>query len=271
MAAVKWVDRVPTYPNRMKITPETGDPYYATVERADSPTVVGTPVNAQNLNAMQEAAGLTAHRAVYVSTAGSDSVGDGSEANPYATINKAISTIPSNLNGYTARVYIAAGTYTENVTIQNIGNGIIALTGITGDVVTIAGMVTVTNVQYMEIYNISLSIVNSYFNVVGSNVSVHTAFSARGGQFGIYATFFSSITLSNTTSINNTTANGIIATNGAMIYLERLTGSGNANLITSTRGATCSYGTNEATATNLFYTANGGRIYTGAQASAPNY
>ena len=269
--AVKWVDRVPTYPNRMKITPETGSAYYATVERADNPTVTGTPVNAQNLNAMQEAAGLTGHKAVYVATTGSDSVGDGSEANPFATINKAISTIPANLNGYTARIYIAAGTYTENVTIQNIGNGIIALTGTTGDVVTIAGMVTVTNVQYMEVYNISLTIVNSYFNVVGSNVSVHTAFSASGGQFGIYATFFSSITLSNTTSISNTIANGIIVTNGAMVYLERLTGSGNNNLITSTRGALCAYGTNEATATSLFYTANGGRIYSGAQTDVPKY
>ena len=56
--AITWVDRVPTYPNRMKITPENGgDAYYATVERADEPTVIGTPVNAANLNAMQEGGG----------------------------------------------------------------------------------------------------------------------------------------------------------------------------------------------------------------------
>lgn len=273
--AVKWVDRVPTYPNRMKITPETGSAYYATVERADSPTVVGTPVNAQNLNAMQEAAGLTAHKVVYVSTAGSNSVGDGSAANPYATINKAISTIPANLNGYTARIYIAAGTYTENVTIQNIGNGIIALTGITGDVVTIAGTVTVTNVQYMEIFNISFNIADSFFSVVGSRISIHAQFSASGGQYGVYANHGSSLMFLNTVTINNAGATAssiaVTATNCSNIYVESLLGD-NTVAFAATRGATCSYGTDGSTSSAAkFFTERGGRIYSGAQTSAPNY
>ena len=268
--AIRWVDRVPTYANRVRIVPEDGSaPYYATMERADQPTVVGTPINAANLNAMQEASGLTAHKYVYVATTGSDTTGNGSESAPYATINKALKDIPANLNGFTARVHIAAGTYAENVVIQNIGNGIIAFTGNTDDVVTISGLVTVTNVQYMEIYNVSFNIANSHFNVVGSNVSIHTKFSASGGQYGIYATFFSNIALSNVTTISNTTANGIISTNGSSIYLEHLAGSGNNNMITSTRGATCTFGKNEATATSQYYTANGGRIFSCAQTNIP--
>ncbi len=46
-------DRKPTRPNRYKITPENGGtPYYVTLERADEPTVAGTPLNAASLNAL---------------------------------------------------------------------------------------------------------------------------------------------------------------------------------------------------------------------------
>lgn len=39
-------DRIPSRPNRIKITPENGSaPYYATWERADEPIDDGTPVN----------------------------------------------------------------------------------------------------------------------------------------------------------------------------------------------------------------------------------
>ena len=42
-------DRVSTYPGRVLITPESGEPYYATLTRADNPTVEGTPLNKENL------------------------------------------------------------------------------------------------------------------------------------------------------------------------------------------------------------------------------
>lgn len=51
--AIEFIDRVPTYANRVKITPENGTPYYATMERADSPVENGTPLNAETFNAMQ--------------------------------------------------------------------------------------------------------------------------------------------------------------------------------------------------------------------------
>ena len=48
-----FVDRKPTRPNRYKVTPENGGtPYYVTIERADDPTVEGTPINAATLNAL---------------------------------------------------------------------------------------------------------------------------------------------------------------------------------------------------------------------------
>lgn len=48
-----FTDRQPTLPNRRKITPEGGAPYYATVEMADEPTVAGTPVTRAGLMAIQ--------------------------------------------------------------------------------------------------------------------------------------------------------------------------------------------------------------------------
>lgn len=38
-------DRAPTKPNRVLITPENGEPYYATMVRADEPTQEGTPLD----------------------------------------------------------------------------------------------------------------------------------------------------------------------------------------------------------------------------------
>ena len=48
-----FIDRKPTRPNRYRITPENGGTsYYVTIERADEPTVEGTPLNAATLNAL---------------------------------------------------------------------------------------------------------------------------------------------------------------------------------------------------------------------------
>lgn len=48
------VNRTPTKPNRMLITPEGGGaPYYATVVREDDPTEVGTPIDRALLMGIQ--------------------------------------------------------------------------------------------------------------------------------------------------------------------------------------------------------------------------
>ena len=52
-------DRVSTYPNRYKLNKADGTSEYVTLERADSPTQVGTPLNADTFNAMQR--GHTPH------------------------------------------------------------------------------------------------------------------------------------------------------------------------------------------------------------------
>ena len=267
--AVKWVDRVPTRANRVLVTPEDGGTsYYATITRADEPSVVGTPVNAANLNAMQDAAGLTTHKTVYVATTGSDTTGNGTQTAPFATITKALSTIPKDLNGFSATINVAAGTYSENVTIQHFGNGNLALTGLSGAAVTVTGML-IDNVKSLEINNIALNISNSFLHLIGSNVRVLSPFSASGAQYGVYASYFSNIVFTSTVTINNTTANAVISTNCSSIYIQRLLGSGNNVALASTRGAVCAYGLNESTFEILYYTADGGRVFSGSQTNIP--
>lgn len=49
---MKFVDRESRHPNRVRIVPEEGEPFYATLTRADNPTVPGTLLNAATFNEM---------------------------------------------------------------------------------------------------------------------------------------------------------------------------------------------------------------------------
>ena len=63
MASIVFVDRRAAKPNRFRLTPEGGEPYYVTLERADEPLVAGTAINAEILNklvALSENSGVLA-------------------------------------------------------------------------------------------------------------------------------------------------------------------------------------------------------------------
>ena len=47
-------DRIPTKPNRIRIIPENGEPFYAVWERADEPIEEGTPVNKYLFDSIDE-------------------------------------------------------------------------------------------------------------------------------------------------------------------------------------------------------------------------
>lgn len=47
-----FTDRVSAYPNRYILTTADGNASYVILERADEPTVVGTPLNAETFNTM---------------------------------------------------------------------------------------------------------------------------------------------------------------------------------------------------------------------------
>lgn len=64
---------------------------------------------------------------VHVATTGSDTTGNGTQANPFRTIQRAVDIIPKDLNGYRAVIEVAAGTYDEHVYISSFNGGRIAI------------------------------------------------------------------------------------------------------------------------------------------------
>jgi len=60
---------------------------------------------------------------LYVATTGSDTSGNGTSNNPFATIQYALDIIPKDLGGYTATINIADGTYNEIVYIYGYHSG----------------------------------------------------------------------------------------------------------------------------------------------------
>ncbi|WP_097005579.1 hypothetical protein [Lacrimispora amygdalina] len=79
------------------------------------------------LNSDLQALSLYSDVSYYVATTGSDTIGDGSETSPYASITKALSVVPKDLSGCKATIFISDGTYNENITIRGFDNGQLVL------------------------------------------------------------------------------------------------------------------------------------------------
>ncbi|WP_367569028.1 hypothetical protein [Lacrimispora sp.] len=72
---------------------------------------------------------LEADVTYYIASSGSDVTGDGTQTKPFKSITKALNTSPKNLNGYTATISIADGTYTEDVYINGFADGHLIING----------------------------------------------------------------------------------------------------------------------------------------------
>lgn len=66
---------------------------------------------------------------LYVSATGSDETGDGTKANPFRQIQKAINSIPKDLGGCTATVSVGEGTF-EAFTISGFSTGALSINGV---------------------------------------------------------------------------------------------------------------------------------------------
>lgn len=92
--------------------------------------------------------GLSQNKDIYVSPAGNDTSGDGSEARPYKTIQKAVNSAPKNIGAYTMSIRISAGIYNEDISVTAFyGQGKFYITGQVSspETVRINGIVTVKN------------------------------------------------------------------------------------------------------------------------------
>ena len=207
--AIKWVDRVATHPGRVQLTPVQGQTNIYDMERADEPTVAGTPINAANLNAMLQTAGLDAGKTVYVAVSGSDSTGDGSRTQPYATIFKAISEIPQNLNGYSATIHISPGTYNENIALYGFHGGSLYLISTGNDATVNINSFQASDSASIRIQDMTL-VVSGAVNSTGISLTNSVLITdgtielTGANTYGIYANRNSSVQIS-TLRVSNTT------------------------------------------------------------------
>lgn len=274
---IEVIDRVPTYPNRIKITRSDGTSEYVTWERADEPTVEGTPINKALFDSIAADQGLAAAKTVYVSGAGSNTLGDGSSTSPYATIAKALSTLPKNLNGFDVNISVTTGTYNEDVVVAGFFGGNIVLTGASGASATIKSLTVKDGASLHIGSNISLGVSGSAGtagivvqqgkllsfakNVFVTATQAIGVYVARGG-FALFGNL----------GVSNSTGIAVQATSGATVYIDALLGTNNTGIaIQSGNGARVGFNSKSITSASTFLTMYGGRIYTGSQADTPNY
>jgi hypothetical protein len=213
---------------------------------------------------------------VYVSTAGSDTLGDGTAANPYATINKALSVFPKNLNGYEAIINLAPGTYSEDVLIERTFGGLVILDGAVGASVNMRSL-RVFNDASVHVRNISLDMTGSIYSnaitVDNASLILLNDISVTGSPgVAISATRNGFVCALGVLSVNGISNSVIYASNCASVYAGTLRGSvPSGALVRAMSGAMVAYGASEIAASVTSVTVSGGRVYSGAQASVPNY
>ena len=265
------VDRVPTYPGRVRMLPVSGQANTYDMVRADSPVVEGTPINKALLD--QKAYTLTKDVALYVAASGNDTTGNGTSSAPYKTINKALSTIPKTLGGFTATIYISAGAYNEVVNVEHFSNGRVLLSAASsGTAITVTGLYFL-NTQYAQISStINLTVGNSGIFADNNSAVISTGtITVNGGEYGIRAENGTNFTNSGTVTINNTTIAAVRASNGAL-RLNTVAGTGNDVAFLSMNAGKVAF-TNDSgiSAVTKYQTSGGGRILSGSQASIPSY
>lgn len=273
---IRVVDRVPTFPNRIKITREDGTSEYVTWERADEPTVVGTPINKALFDSIAADMGLSSNITIYVSNAGSDTLGNGTATNKYATIQKALNSLPRNLNGYDATINIAAGTYNEDVYVSRTFGGAINFDGTAGAAVNIRSLRVVYG-AIVQVQNINLNVTGSFndnaVSITEANLTCISSINITGGannglvvgRNGFFCAYENLV-------INNTVNTAINVTNHSHVYGNTISGTtASGTFLRSVNGSLISYNTFNGSAPTNFVTSAGGRIYTGAQTAAPNY
>lgn len=201
---------------------------------------------------------------LYVSTDGSDN-GDGSVSSPYATIGKAISAIPRNLNGNSVSINVGNGTYNEDILVDGFSNGVITFKGSSVTVKSFLVRNTAVRVEFASITVTTgvagagiIAYDNGYIIFTGgvTTTSSSQGVVANGGTIQISGT----LTLSNATT-------GISATNNGRIYVSSVAGGTNMGTgMTAENGGVISYGQFAASyRTAASATSTGGRINTGSQ------
>lgn len=221
----------------------------------------------ENIRFLREAVGATADRIIYVKTTGNDATGTGDYTTPFATVTKALSVIPKNLDGKEITIDIAAGSYNERLLISGF-NGLITLQP--SGVVTIQSLTIDGCSVYLSGYQLNCT--NGIVLTNGATFEGRSAIYIGGNNtVALSVQSGSAFVLFATLTVSNSTSTAIEAYGMGRIYVATLSGSNNKTGMLASNGGVITYGSTSISATTARVTNTGGRIYTEAQTSMPNY
>lgn len=214
-------------------------------------------------------------KTIHVNYSGNDASGDGSESAPFATIQKAIDTLPKCLDGHTITISIAFGVYTERVVVEGFTSGRLII-GKPGEVFTIVGGIDIINCSIVEtnIYQIErlsgssrpLFVAND-----GSNVTIDSDMILDGIDSGVTGLFVEKnshvITRNNITLTANNCAMAITAQWCSFVSVNKITGSGNMFGMSASQGAIVSYKTDTLSKSWSNSADSGGLVLTGSNST----
>lgn len=227
--------------------------------------------------------GLAADVNYYIDPNGSDSNDGLSASTPFATIQKAVNMIPSNLNGRTATINLAAGTYSEYVDVSGKYNGALSITGASATIA--GGKFTHCDRLHINVAKVSALTSNErlmrFDHIRQAEIYVAEISDDSGAKTktGIFANVDANVQIVQPDSATYPVAfKGldacIVAKKGSIVSEnQRLTGTLNNNYFASCESSILFlvYTPTADMATTLYSAANGGRIYAGSQASVPSY
>ena len=217
-----------------------------------------------------ETVSIATDKTIYVSKSGNDASGDGSESAPFATIQHAVDCIQKDLNNKTITIHVKSGTYAEEVEVAGFHSGSLRMTF---ETVTIGSLSVYESNVIMSGTALTFAANGKTYGLYahrGSNVICQLPITINGAANGLFVGYGSRFAGRNTITINSCTY-AATASYAAQLYAMTLTGSKNNNGVQASAGIASIGSIDSAMASTLYVTAAGGRIYTGAQASAPNY
>lgn len=218
-----------------------------------------------NILALYETDAVRADKTIYVDATGSDGTGTGTASSPYASINKAISVLPKNLNGKSVAINIAAGTYNEDVILR----------GYSGPLILTGGYNTYVNVNNFKVEGcicvlnaITISTIGRAIEVTNGATVVGTGgLAVSGAPTSLNVTNGSRVSLSRLIS-EVATNYGLFVDGASHVSIGTLSGDNNAVGIIAQGGSIVAYTFNNMTAYDRdIETYSGGRVYSGSSAS----
>lgn len=140
-----------------------------------------------------------------VSPSGNDTTGNGSSGAPFRTFNRALQAIPKNLNGHTATIQAAAGTYAEVVRIADFSGGDVILAGTSNTAITITGLVVDNCNVLVDGLQLNVGSSGIFVSNKGLLFSATSNIIVNGAAEGVTLRYGGKIEVTTTLTVNNAT------------------------------------------------------------------